>query len=134
MSRLSNDEFAEKVLKIAPAKAFSASAYYDRDGDCIEFLARPDDFYSERIDDLVTVYYSENDNEIVGSLIKGVRELLDSCPNLELAIHAGKVRLSHLFLVGGLSRGFANETTKITYKKLIECADQASIEADICMA
>ena len=55
-----------------PAQQFRPTATYDPDGDCIEFLAKPDPFYAERVDDLVTVYYSQETNEVIGSLIKGV--------------------------------------------------------------
>lgn len=58
-----------------PSEPFEPSATYDPDGDRIEFIARPDSFYAERVDDLVTVYYSHETNEIVGSLIKGVSQL-----------------------------------------------------------
>jgi hypothetical protein len=44
---------------------------YDPDGACIEFLAKPEPFYAERIDDLVTVYYSQDTHEVIGSLLKG---------------------------------------------------------------
>ncbi len=57
---MSNDEFAKRMMLLAkPASEFKPSAYYDSDGDCIEFLAKPDPFYEERVDDLVTVYYSQ---------------------------------------------------------------------------
>ena len=69
----SNEQFAELVLgKVRPDARFEPTATYDRDGDCIEFLASPDSFYGERVDDLVTVYYSHDTGEIVGALIKGV--------------------------------------------------------------
>jgi hypothetical protein len=76
MSALTNDEFAAKVIELAgAAEQFRPTAYYDPDGDCIEFLARPDNFYGERVDDLVTVYYSEETGEVIGSLLKGVTSL-----------------------------------------------------------
>ena len=60
MTAMSNSDFAAHLLKLAQgAPAFQPSATYDRDGDCIEFLATPDAFYAERVDDLVTVYYSQ---------------------------------------------------------------------------
>jgi hypothetical protein len=76
VNALTNDEFAAKVLQLAaPPERFSPPAYYDPDGDCIEFLARPDNFYAERIDDLVTVYLSQETSEIIGSLLKGAASL-----------------------------------------------------------
>ena len=68
-----NAEFAKRMMLLArPAEQFRPTATYDPDGDCIEFLAKPDPFYAERVDDLVTVYYSQETGEVIGSLLKGV--------------------------------------------------------------
>ncbi len=73
MTAMTDEEFAQSMLTTAQSKpAFQPGARYDRDGDCIEFLASPDPFYAQRLDDLVTIYYSQETNEIVGSLIKRV--------------------------------------------------------------
>jgi len=76
-------------------------ATYDPDGDCIEFLAKPDPFYAERVDALVTVYCSQESNEVVGSLIKGVsrfcHKLLDKMPGFKIEIQDGRVSLVHIF-------------------------------------
>jgi hypothetical protein len=73
MTVTSNSEFAKRMMLLArPAEHFTPVAAYDADGDCVEFLAKPDAFYAERVDDLVTVYYSQETGEVIGSLIKGV--------------------------------------------------------------
>lgn len=60
MSPISNSDFAERMMLLArPVEQFEPTAIYDPDGDCIEFLAKPDRFYAERVDDLITVYYSQ---------------------------------------------------------------------------
>ena len=70
---LQASDFAKRMILLAkPAEAFRPTATYDPDGDCLEFLAKPDSFFAERVDDLVTVYYSQETGEIVGSLVKGV--------------------------------------------------------------
>src|ERR1700730_447431 len=102
MSVLTNDEFAARVVELArPVATFSPTAYYDPDGDCIEFLASPDNFHAERVDDLVTVYYSEDTGEVVGSLLKGVdalcEKLLKQLPGFKIEIRRGKVKLVHIF-------------------------------------
>jgi hypothetical protein len=73
---VTNDaDFAKRMMLLArPAEQFRPTATYDPDGDCIEFLAKPDPFYAERVDELVTVYYSQETDEVVGSLIKGVAQ------------------------------------------------------------
>ena len=99
MTAVSTSEFAEKMMLLArPAEQFKPTAIYDPDGDCIEFLAKPDSFYAERVDDLVTVYYSQETNEVTGSLIKGVRgfceKIYQTMPGLKIEIRDGWVRLA----------------------------------------
>ncbi len=73
MKVTSNEEFAKRMMLLAePAEPFRPIATYDRDGDCIEFLLSPDPFYAERVDDLVTVYYSQETGHVIGSFIEGV--------------------------------------------------------------
>ena len=73
MTVTSNEEFAKRVMLLAePAKQFQPTATYDPDGDCIEFLVSPEPFYAERVNDLVTVYYSQESDQVIGSLIRNV--------------------------------------------------------------
>ena len=80
MTITSNDEFAKRMMLLSrPAEQFRPTAMYDADGDCIEFLAKPDPFYAERVDDLVTVYYSQETGEVVGSLSKACQDSASRC-------------------------------------------------------
>lgn len=109
-----------------------STAYYDPDGDCIEFLAYPVNFYAKRVDDLVTVYYSEKDNEIVGSLIKGVAKLIKQ-PNWGIIIADGKIRLAHLFIAKFTNdKKELNQMVMNIYQKLIACAEKTHAEAEMC--
>ena len=73
MATMSSSDFAERMMLLASsATEFRPTATYDPDGDCIEFLAKPDPFYAERVDDLVTVYRSQETHEVVGSLTQGI--------------------------------------------------------------
>src|ERR1700722_14126470 len=99
---MSNSEYSKFVRDLAkPTEPFSPTATYDPDGDCIEFLAKPDSFYAERVDDLVTVYYSQETDEVVGSLIKDVsafcKKVLETMPGFQIEIKDGRVRLVHIF-------------------------------------
>ena len=93
------DEFVEGVER---PDQFTPVVHYDEDGDCIEFIAEPDSFYAERIDELVTAYRSYRSKKVVGFLIKGVRrlreEILRRIPGFKIEIRDGKVRLEHLLL------------------------------------
>ena len=134
MTVTSNDEFAKRMTLLAqPAEQFKPTATYDPDGDCIEFLAKPDPFYAERIDDLVTVYYSQETDEVIGSLIKGVsafcREVLNKMPGFRIEIQDGPVRLQHIFRARLWSTELQpDELPAMIYRKLIEVSEDAIVE------
>lgn len=138
MKSLTNDEYAARVLALAPTtlEPFTATAYYDPDGDCIEFLASPDNFYAERVDDRVTVYYSEKTNEVIGSLLKGVtplcKKLLAHLPGFKIEIQDGKIKLEHIFLAKLWVDGpTPDELVTLTYRKLIGVASETRVEVSL---
>jgi hypothetical protein len=127
------------MLLARPAEQFEPTATYDPDGDCIEFLAKPDPFYAERVDDLVTVYYSQETGEVIGSLIKGVRrfysEFTKRNPGFRIVIEDGPVRLEHFFLARlWSSAGDPQAIKSLTYRKLIEVAGETIVQGDLCFA
>lgn len=134
MTVTSNNEFSKRMTLLArPAELFKPTATYDPDGDCIEFLAKPDPFYAERIDDLVTVYYSQETDEVVGSLIKGVsafcRNVLNKMPGFRIEIQDGPVRLQHIFQARLWSTELEpDELPTMIYRKLIEVSEDAIVE------
>ncbi|MCX6796846.1 MAG: hypothetical protein NTW06_05130 [Candidatus Falkowbacteria bacterium] len=136
---MSNENFEKEVLRLAqPSGRFEPVAYYDEDGDCIEFLISNDDYYAERVDELLTVYYSRDKNEIIGSLIKGVRKLyqnvISKLPGFAIEIQDGKVRIAHLFRAKlwteQLKQTSGNTILVKTYQKLADCADEFKAEAE----
>jgi hypothetical protein len=140
MSVTTNSEFARRMTLLArPADEFKPIATYDRDGDCIEFLTKPDAFYAERIDDLVTVYYSQETDEVIGSQIKGVskfcREVEGKLPGFKIEIHDGPVRLQHIFLARMWSARLEPQAlATLTYRKLVEVSRDAVVEGELCTA
>ena len=137
-----NAEFAKRMMLLArPAEQFRPTATYDPDGDCIEFLAKPDPFYAERVDDLVTVYYSQETGEVIGSLLKGVsafcREMLQKMPSFQVEINNGRVRLGHLFRARlWPSANDPQDIATLTYRKLMNVAEEANaeVDAELCRA
>lgn len=107
--------------------------------DRIEFLAKPDPFFSERIDDLVTVYFSQETGEIVGSLAKGVAKFCSEFskrnPGFRIIIEDGPVRLEHIFLARLWSAEQDRKAIRtLAYKKLIEVAGETEVEGELCFA
>ncbi|NUQ63139.1 MAG: hypothetical protein HUU20_11735 [Pirellulales bacterium] len=143
MTVTSNEEFAKRMMLLAqPAERFKATATYDPDGDCIEFLVSPDPFYAERVDDLVTVYYSQATNEVIGSLVKGVRRfcktIVQQMPGFKIEICDGRVSLAHIFRARLWSTSLEPQPLPtLAYRKLIAMAEQTEVEVDageLCVA
>ncbi len=136
MTILSREEFANRVISIAgELPKFVPQAIYDEDGDCIEFLMKPDAFRAERLDELVTVYWSQDTGDLIGSMIKGVskfyKELTKQMPGFQIEIHDGPVRLVHLFRARLWSKQSDAKTVRI-YQKLIEAASETLVEGELC--
>lgn len=140
MTVTSNEEFAKRMMLLArPAEQFEPTATYDPDGDCIEFLAKPDPFYGERVDDLLTVYYSQDTDEVIGSLLKGVsrfcKQMLEKMPGFKVEVHDGRFRLVHIFRARLWSSKLnPQDIPALVYQKLIEVADDAEVDAELCLA
>jgi hypothetical protein len=147
MTAMNNAQFGEHLLKLAQsAPPFQPTTTYDADGDCIEFIVKPDPFYAERIDDLVTVYYSQETKEIIGSLIKGIaklcRQLSEKMPAFKIEVQDGPMKLEHLLFLAKLlaspeqsGPGPMRVTTltyrKQVYDKLIEAAEKSDAKAEL---
>ena len=138
MTATSNSEFAKRMLLLAkPAERFEPTATYDPDGDCIEFLAKPDAFFAERIDDLVTVYYSQDTGEVIGSFIKGIsrfcQKTLERMPGFRIEIQAGRVSLQHIFLAQLWCENYEpDDLETLTYRKLIDVSKETLVEGEFC--
>jgi hypothetical protein len=136
MKAMTNAEFAAQVAELArDAGPPQATAVYDPDGDCIEFLSKPEPFYAERIDDLVTVYYSQETHEVIGSLIKGAsrfcNEILKRLPGFRIEVIDRSVRLEHIFLAKLWSAEHdPADLVAITYRKLIKVAEETGVRLE----
>lgn len=133
MKAMTNEEFAAQVAELAKnAGPPQPTAVYDPDGDCIEFLSKPEPFYAERIDDLVSVYYSQETREVIGSLIKGAsgfcNEILKRLPGFRIEVIDRDVRLEHIFLAKLWSAEHdPSDLATITYRKLIKVAKETGV-------
>lgn len=137
MKAVSNAEFASRMLELArAAEPFAPTATYDPDGDCVEFLSRADAFFAERVDDLVTVYYSQDTEEVIGALIKGVntfcKKVLEKNPGFKIEIIDGRVKLVAVFQAGLWSAARnPDDMATVTYQKLIEVAQKTKAVAEL---
>ncbi len=142
MKTMDNSQFAEAVLKMVDFDdEFTPIATYIREGDCIEFIMAQDDYYAQRLDGLVTIYYSRETGNIVGSLIKGVKaickKIMTNNPGFRITIEGKSVKLEYLFLAMLWSDPNITSIAHRTYKELIDAAEQGETSVDlddICVA
>jgi hypothetical protein len=134
-----DDNFAALVLgKVDVNRPFETQIYYDSDGDCIEFLASNEPFYAERMDSLVTVYYSEETNEVIGSLIKRVksfiREVIQKVPGFKIEVRDGHIRLEHIFTAKmWYFKDDENQEQFVKiYQTLRDKAEECNAQAELC--
>lgn len=64
----------EAFVESAPDRdgPFKPFVYHDRDNDLIEFFLSNENYYGKRVDGRLTLYLSQESDEIVGCLIEGV--------------------------------------------------------------
>ncbi|MFG0286062.1 MAG: hypothetical protein ACF8R7_16720 [Phycisphaerales bacterium JB039] len=125
-----NRDFTDFVLsEFRPVEPFTPAAYYDRDGDCIEFLASAEPYRRTRLDKWVTVYHGRESGDIVGSCIKSVSELMKEWPGLDIEVEGGQVWLSHFFRATAWSEG--DPVKKARYRAVIAKLDELRITAEL---
>ena len=127
------DECINKLLA-EPKREFSPFAEYDADGDCIEFFTKPDPYFAERVDGLLTVYRSQENKEIIGAQIKRVTalcaDILGKFPGVRVDVHEGKFPLVHIFRVGVWSLRDERDDVVHIYQLLTEKAEELGAEVE----
>jgi hypothetical protein len=137
---MTDSAFAEYVLRqVPPAAPSYPQVNYDPDGDCIEFLLSQESYHGRRIDCLTTVYFGQESGDIVGSLIKGVRnfiaDVLRHTPGFRVDILDGRIRLQHIFTAKLWSEKdvIAAEEVHI-YRFLRDKAEEMKVEVEFSRA
>ncbi|MDP6354923.1 MAG: hypothetical protein QF473_07480 [Planctomycetota bacterium] len=131
------EAFEQELMAAARSReAFQPGAYYDKDGDCIEFFVSDEMSHAERIDQLVTVYYGDETGEITGALVKGVKQYLDGVlrrnPLFKVAIKDGRIKLEYLFISRLLTPNADDvELVTLQYEKLLRLAEKTDAVAEI---
>jgi hypothetical protein len=92
---VSLSEFLENKPKTG---AFRPCPLYIPEGDSLTFYLKDEDSYGERIDELLTIYKSSANDEIVGCQIKGVRRKLKELRKFMVTLKAPTLDLGLLFL------------------------------------
>src|SRR3990172_4007484 len=93
---MSLPEMTDKELRAIENRPFTPFHYMDKDGDCIEFIMSPHPYYGKRLDDLMTVYLSTEDDSVAGFLIKKVSKIVSEPVLKTYQLSAGKIPVSIL--------------------------------------
>jgi hypothetical protein len=128
------DPFARAVLDGATANPQFPQAMYDPDGDCLEFVITSENYRGKRLDSLVTVYIGEDTGEVVGVVIKGVKQRLtrairEKVPGFAVEIRGGKVRLEALFQVLYWTESSSGMERRV-YDRIVAAAEKGNVELD----
>ncbi len=87
------------------AGPFKAETYYSSDGDFMTFFLRDDQCYAERVDELLTVYRADANDDLVGCKVKGVSLLMQRLQKFGVRVTPeGGAPLSILFLSAASDR------------------------------
>ena len=89
-------------LKNKEVIGFESRPVYSQDGDYITLFLKDEEYYSEHVDDLLTVFHSTHNDELIGCKIKGVHRLLKTLGDFGMSIEGGDVQLNFLFVAGAL--------------------------------
>lgn len=89
-------------LKGKEVIGFESRPVYSRDGDFITLFLQDDDYYAERVDELLTVYLATRNGELMGCKIKGIQLLLETLSKFGLSVEDGEMELNFLFVAGAI--------------------------------
>lgn len=119
-------EWIERYVTKDP---FEPCAYYDPDGDCFEFVISNEAFYAKRLDNWVTVYYSQRTGEVIGSLTKSIQKLMKRFSTLAVFIDGDEIALVHILV--GLSCKNEDPVVAKAYYAIIEKAKKCPIKVPL---
>ncbi|MDR2438022.1 MAG: hypothetical protein LBE12_01455 [Planctomycetaceae bacterium] len=142
MTILQNSELTEflqifDITNLSP-KPFSPFVFYNKDGDSLEFYISSNDFYSERIDDYLTLLLDMDSDVMAGFIIKNIKQICEkvsaSQSAWEFVVNDGNVKLHTLitaFLVLNEKTREDNKIDKILvreYKKVVNIIEEKKID------
>ncbi|MDR2115984.1 MAG: hypothetical protein LBP87_06355 [Planctomycetaceae bacterium] len=121
-----------------PTTPFSPFVFYNKDGNSLEFYISPNDFYSERVDDYLTMLLDMDSNNIVGFIIKNIKQICEkvsaSKSAWEFVVTDGNIKLHTLitaFLVLNEKTHENNTIDNILvreYKKIVNIIEEQKID------
>ena len=90
----------KQYLTENPCKVFRPVPHYFPTGDYVTYYVKEDRCRAERVDDLLTVFLSNETGEMVGCKIKGVKHLLEAMGTFGFVVENANVFLELFFVMG----------------------------------
>jgi hypothetical protein len=106
---------------------FSPCAYYGPEEDALLFYFRNDPDYAKRINTRVTIYLSEDTDELVGCQIKGVGRVLHELGQLDVTIKHGPVQLA-IVLLAFMEPMLQRPETRNIYREVYKRAKETEVK------
>jgi hypothetical protein len=121
-----------RYLEKARPKGFKPRPYYGQDEDCLTFYFNNAESYARRVDELLTLFLSLKNDELVGCQVKGVRKNLKRLGQFGISIKHGKIRLDLVFHLLAFLADKPAQRNK--YLELSERSKDVDLELDGALA
>lgn len=107
------------------SEGFKPTVYCGEEEDALFFYFKNDPDYRKRINNRITLYISQETEEIVGCQIKGIRSILEDLPYFIAAEHK-RFRLSVVF--AAFLGTVEDDDSRRAYRELGRAASEADLE------
>lgn len=121
------DEVYDRLVR--ERQPFEPAAQFEPEGDCIEFFLSQEDFKAERLDRWVTLYVQPDTGELVGGLIKSIKEMISRWPGINIDIHKGRVAL--YFMLRGPAYAEGDPMIQKKYGDLLREMQSSDLSAEL---
>lgn len=123
-------EMKAHFLEESSGKKFVPCAHYDPDSDCVTFYFSNEPDHGKRLNSRVTIYLSDESNELLGCRVKGVRSVLEDIGSFDVSISHGRVKLTMLFVAFHAVFG-SDSDSRIAYRKIGQAASDSDLDLEI---
>jgi hypothetical protein len=124
-------DISELLKSFRPSNAaFSPCAYYGDEEDALIFYFRPGRDYARRLNSVVTLYISLDDDELIGCQIKGIRSVVEDLGSFNIEVSHGRVSLSVLIMAYAATM-IGDADARIAYRQIAQAASDAKLEVEL---
>lgn len=123
-------EMSNYFSEMTAGKEFKPCAHYDADADTVTVFLSNEPEYAKRLNSRVTIYLSDENDQLVGCRVKGVRSVLEDIGSFDVSISHGKVKLRMLFVA--LHGVFSPDPhARDVYRKIGQATRQSDLELEL---